>query len=443
MKRNVSGYSMKKYRQQGFNLLELLVALGVFVTVVIAFFGVVAISLRAMNRATAKVQTAFLLEEGVEALKLLRDISWQENIKSQVVEYNQCLRFDASSGRYLTTQLNNQLLLHFDETAGATSFADSSGSANSATCTTCPDVGTGQVGYADSEGNFNFKTAALFASAQGDAMLFTSAAPFSFEKTDAFSISAWVKTGDASTQEMPIFNKGLDGSSGATTGYDFSLWRTGGKTVPRFYISDPGGGNIAVRGNGSVDLSLSPASWRHVAVTYKGSSSPSPADIKLYIDGKQEQTTTDANTPISGSFINTIRAKIGARFDSTGSPSGNKRFFNGSLDEVAVHNAELTPTDVWGLYKYNIPVCGLVDNKFARYVVLQNICRAELGTSADILGPVNSMGGCAGYGGSPVVDYDTKKATVFTRWGDPDYTEDFFTIEESVELYLANLFLDS
>ena len=137
MKRNVSGYSMKKYRQQGFNLLELLVALGVFVTVVIAFFGVVAISLRAMNRATAKVQTAFLLEEGVEALKLLRDISWQENIKSQVVEYNQCLRFDASSGRYLTTQLNNQLLLHFDETAGATSFADSSGSANSATCTTC------------------------------------------------------------------------------------------------------------------------------------------------------------------------------------------------------------------------------------------------------------------------------------------------------------------
>ena len=128
---------MKKYRQQGFNLLELLVALGVFVTVVIAFFGVVAISLRAMNRATAKVQTAFLLEEGVEALKLLRDISWQENIKSQVVEYNQCLRFDASSGRYLTTQLNNQLLLHFDETAGATSFADSSGSANSATCTTC------------------------------------------------------------------------------------------------------------------------------------------------------------------------------------------------------------------------------------------------------------------------------------------------------------------
>jgi len=179
MKRNVSGYSMKKYRQQGFNLLELLVALGVFVTVVIAFFGVVAISLRAMNRATAKVQTAFLLEEGVEALKLLRDISWQENIKSQVVEYNQCLRFDASSGRYLTTQLNNQLLLHFDETMGVASFADSSGSANSATCTVCPDVGTGQAGYADPEENFNFKTAALFASAQSDAVLFTNAAPFS------------------------------------------------------------------------------------------------------------------------------------------------------------------------------------------------------------------------------------------------------------------------
>lgn len=69
----------KKY-QGGFGLIEVLVAVSVLTAALLGISYFFQTALSTSNATRAQVQSGYLLEEGVEALKLLRDTSYSANI---------------------------------------------------------------------------------------------------------------------------------------------------------------------------------------------------------------------------------------------------------------------------------------------------------------------------------------------------------------------------
>ena len=66
--------------KKGFAILEIVVAVSI---VSLALFGLsqaARVSLVVMNETTKRIQASFLLEEGIEAVKSMRDQSWQADI---------------------------------------------------------------------------------------------------------------------------------------------------------------------------------------------------------------------------------------------------------------------------------------------------------------------------------------------------------------------------
>lgn len=85
-------------KKAGFTLVELLVGLAIFVTVVISMYGVLSISNRAVTKAGEKHQAAFLLEEGMEAIRRFRDAGWDTNIATKTAGGTvYCLSFAGSA----------------------------------------------------------------------------------------------------------------------------------------------------------------------------------------------------------------------------------------------------------------------------------------------------------------------------------------------------------
>jgi hypothetical protein len=153
-----------------------------------------------------------------------------------------------------------------------------------------------------------------------------------FERTQAFSLEAWVKL-TTSTASM-IIAKGVDGP----TYRGYAAYVSAGKIV--FYlINDNSAGNqLQVETTTTVNNN----NWHHVVVTYNGNSLPS--GIKIYIDGISVVLTTVSNT-LSDTIINGANLSIGAR------NSGTAVFYNGSIDEILVYDKELSSSEIG--YRYN------------------------------------------------------------------------------------------
>lgn len=69
-----------KNHNSGFGLLEIIVGISVISISLFGLSSVSEISLRTMNEALNNTKASFLLDEGVEAVKSLRDSSWSLNI---------------------------------------------------------------------------------------------------------------------------------------------------------------------------------------------------------------------------------------------------------------------------------------------------------------------------------------------------------------------------
>ncbi len=63
-------------KQQGFFLIEVIVAASVIAVVLVLLLGAIQNSIEVSERALERTQTAYLLEEGAEVLKAIRDNSW-------------------------------------------------------------------------------------------------------------------------------------------------------------------------------------------------------------------------------------------------------------------------------------------------------------------------------------------------------------------------------
>lgn len=225
----------------------------------------------------------------------------------------------------------------FDESTG--SPADSSGYGN--TGTRSGALGTNNT-PAYTSGKFGN---ALNFDGTDDSVAAANESRFDFNRTDAFSMFAWVNT--SSGNIMQLFNKGNN------------TWGPG----IHFSLNSNVGGGAAASGRVSArlisswasnligvyaDIPFNDGKWHLLGMTYDGSGDAS--GVKIYLDGKAQTTVTGYNT-LTGSILNNNSLTIGSN-------NGAEWYFNGKIDEPRVYKRRLAADEVAALYSAS-------PNKFA------------------------------------------------------------------------------
>jgi len=230
----------------------------------------------------------------------------------------------------------NVLLLHLNESAGATTISDSSGNNNSGTCSgsTCPTMGS--AGKFKTSGNFSNDYYTINDSASMDVGYGT--------------WSAWIYPTSFNDH---VYHTVI--AKAYSTAYWFGLYNTSGRI--QLWVS---GG--AVISNTAVPLNQ----WSLISATWDGS------EVKFYINGKPDNTV-----PKIGQFkTNNVAAHIGADYN-TGESGPLAYAFTGKIDEVSVFNRTLSPTEISDHY-----IRGAGRLKFQA-----RACADETCSSASFVGP--------------------------------------------------------
>ena len=161
-------------------------------------------------------------------------------------------------------------------------------------------------------------------------------ADLAFERTDPFSLMAWIRP----TIGVLGAILGKHEGSGDFSGWEISISATG---TLIFELVNTGGGvdMIQVETDSAVTNE-----WNHVAVTYDGSSDATGA--RFYVNGLEVAVTVVTDT-LSGSILTSVPVRIGGRGSGTLNP------FNGLIDEVAIYDRALAPSEVLTLGGQVIP----------------------------------------------------------------------------------------
>ncbi len=154
-------------------------------------------------------------------------------------------------------------------------------------------------------------------------------APFKFDVGDAFSISAWVKTTDASAL---IVSK-LDAAS-PNTGWEVGI-TTGGVIFFQFFDDSTVPQKVRVDST----LPVNNNAWQHIVVTKNTTELAS--GVTIYRNGIVDSSIIDDTFVSNGgtSFDGTTPLQIGVR-DTTAAP------FDGLIDDVAIYDKELTVAEI-------------------------------------------------------------------------------------------------
>ncbi len=158
----------------------------------------------------------------------------------------------------------------------------------------------------------------------GDSVNMSNPASLNFERTDAFSISAWFKTSVDSS--MSIVTK--QSSSSPYAGYNVQT-SVGGYIFFQL-VNNYGTNSIEIRTTNNTNYS--DGNWHHVVTTYDGSSSAS--GVRIYFDGISQSLTTNQDS-LSSSIVTSTPLQVGSRNNAA-------QFFNGSIDEVKIYNSALS-----------------------------------------------------------------------------------------------------
>jgi len=154
---------------------------------------------------------------------------------------------------------------------------------------------------------------------------------FNFERTDSFSVSAWVKRNTSGTSD---FIAGNEDFLGTNTGWAFDIAAADQATVE---LSAGAGNSCSARASiGNSDT----GSAHHYVMTYNGTSDVS--GIKIYVDGVSKTLTTVSNNLVS-SITTTGAFRLGLTND-------NSADLDGYIDEVGIWTKVLTQTEVSDLY---------------------------------------------------------------------------------------------
>ncbi len=153
-----------------------------------------------------------------------------------------------------------------------------------------------------------------------------------FERTDSWTISAWIKTSDS--HHGAVVSK----IGAGIRGYD--LFVVGGGYNPHGYlvvhIANNWDAGDTIRKYS--DVSVDDGAWHHVVYTYDGSSSA--AGVNIYVDGALHNGAA-THTTVSNPITNSSPFRIGGR--------EGMQLFRGLIDEVRVYNRELNPEEVAAL----------------------------------------------------------------------------------------------
>lgn len=88
---------------RGFGLVEVLVAVSIIAITSVSIFNVYTAYLRAELNNVKSVKAAFLMEEGLEVVRLLRDTSWSSYIAPVTASTTQYLNWTGSAWQFTTT----------------------------------------------------------------------------------------------------------------------------------------------------------------------------------------------------------------------------------------------------------------------------------------------------------------------------------------------------
>lgn len=200
-----------------------------------------------------------------------------------------------------------------DETSGTTfTNAESDSGIHDGSCTNCPTAVDGVVNGAQSFDGVD------------DAIDVPADSAFDWTGSDIFSVELWVQADDANVcngSTEAFIGRGVSGSG------QWSLGCTASGTV-QFDLADDNGNNVSLQST----KTITDTAWHHVTATYDGSSDVTT----LYVDGTDVISTTQA---FSGSFAPTT-ADL-----NIGHLNGSAHF-GGALDEIAVYDVLLSPTEI-------------------------------------------------------------------------------------------------
>lgn len=200
-----------------------------------------------------------------------------------------------------------------EEISGSQLFSDIYGS-HHATCSGehCPVVASGRVGEAQYfDGNSRVNV--------------TDSQMFNWGHRDSFSVELWVNTKQICTGNSVFAGKYRGGSA--------SWWlgcTTGGKAL--FYLQDSDKKAYTV----ASDIAINDGGWHHIVA----GRSFGEGQNYLYVNGQLE---TSIPTTYTGSFANSSLLNIGYYNDNY--------FFVGMLDEIAIYNRMLEPSEVLTHYQ--------------------------------------------------------------------------------------------
>ena len=152
-----------------------------------------------------------------------------------------------------------------------------------------------------------------------------------FERTNPFSQSFWIRTGDSDNANN-ILAKMLSSSPGRGVNTLLAYGHIGVQLV-NYNSTD---NKIRVEGT-SV---LSDDRWHHVVITYDGSSTA--AGIVAYVDGNSESLTV-VNDSLTDTILNSTTPSIGSR--------NSVLYYEGAIDDVCIYDRVLSETEVTALYE--------------------------------------------------------------------------------------------
>ncbi|MCX6119406.1 MAG: LamG domain-containing protein, partial [Proteobacteria bacterium] len=148
--------------------------------------------------------------------------------------------------------------------------------------------------------------------------------------TGNMSIEAWIKTGNAATEQAVIYN-GINPGTNGGLNYYLEIYQA--KLC--FGVT----GNVWSQGTATLNSNT----WYHIAVTYDLS------NVRYYINGVLDRTVATTAVP---SWTTNSQFNIGRYYWN------NTNFWNGSLDEVALYNVALTDTQILTHYNAGIGTYG-------------------------------------------------------------------------------------
>lgn len=291
------------------------------------------------------------------------------------------------------------------------------------------DEGSGSSNN-DSSGNGNTGTpngdATWVPGKQGSAMTFDGTGDFvgigdpsvlDFERTNAFTLEAWVKT----TQTNGSSIIGKQDTSTAYKGYRLFWIDTSGQ--PRLWLSNNAAAGANLLGvYGSVQIN--DGAWHHVVASYDGSSTP--GGIKFYVDGMINSNTTEYNT-LSATILNNINLEIGR-----GGSGGQQNPYTGQIDSVRIYDYVRTPAQVAWDYNRGKPVAHYKLDECSGTVANDSSGNSLTGTvTIGASGTNTSAGSCSGAAAQAWYDGLSGKYNGSLEF---DGTDDIVTIADSAKL---------